>query len=1028
MPAANEGDGGVLEENPEMVAVGDNMMVVKNSTPPNTQVTYRVTVKYTGDIGAKSGVIQMAYPLPDHMTYDSDVEIKRSEIKYTTGDTGFFGGRVVTEPYVDTSSGKPILRATFEGLYTGTEIEVDVTGISQSHDYNSDGYMFWDGTAYAQDGASSAVSKTVRLWYPEDLQTTPETPEYRVSYVFTGELPDGAELLLPQTEFHKQGDTVTSANKPTEPEGYTIDGWERTDHKQTGDEAGNKVTPGDTFEMPGNDVTLTGTWTNNDPKQVQVEYRYADGSPDVAPAIGTGQDALILSPQTHKVGEQHTIAMLTTDFGWYSFDGWDVSLELKNQTYQPTSTSNGVYTFTVNGGTTITLDTAGGVIQTSALSGVATATPEETKVILTGSWTPYTGTIKFDSNGGQGSMSDMENVTPNDTRNLTKNTFTLQGMTFRGWSLYPGGGGTLWEDEASAAGFITQKGQTVTLYAQWSKEQFDITYDLTHTTSTEDKKTAEYGDRYETILKPEDGYTMENVEITMGGVDITDQVYDPSTGKVTIPEVTGDLVIRAEATNDDGPYDIEYDLTHVTSTENKTTIDSGESYETLLEPEDGYTITDVEITMDGEDITDDVYNPETGEVKIPSVTGDVVIKAEATDNTEDDTFTIEVTVEGGTATPGGTHGTVSVVPGDDQSFTFTPNEGYTLKGVYVDGNTVSFNNGQLSYIFENVQADHSIRVVFEKTATPGGGGNSGGGGGGTPSYTLTYESNGGTKYEDESYPRGTVVELDKVPVREGYTFTGWYADEELTELITEIKMTGNKTVYAGWERTGVPDWLNGKDHFAYVIGYPDGTVQPLDNISRGEVATIFFRLLDPEVREANLTNVNTFDDVNEGVWFNTPVSTMAKLGIVKGRSPNSFDPEAPITRAEFAAICARFDTAQRKGDSNFTDIAGHWAEAEIERAATLGWIMGYADGSFRPENDITRAEAMTMINRVLQRLPETEDDLLPDMNVWPDNQPGEWYYLAVQEATNSHDFDRKDDGLHEHWAQMTEDPDWKQYE
>ena len=241
-------------------------------------------------------------------------------------------------------------------------------------------------------------------------------------------------------------------------------------------------------------------------------------------------------------------------------------------------------------------------------------------------------------------------------------------------------------------------------------------------------------------------------------------------------------------------------------------------------------------------------------------------------------------------------------------------------------------------------------------------------------------------------------------------------------------MTSNKTVYAGWEATGVPDLLNGDDHFAYVIGYADGTVRPLDNISRAEVATIIFRLLDPDVRDEYLTTNNTFEDVNEGMWCNTAISTLARLGIVYGRTSTFFDPDASITRAEFAAICARFDDSGIEADSSFTDISGHWAEDEIERAATLGWIRGYTDGTFRPNNLITRAEAMTMINRVLQRLPEDEDDLLDDMNVWPDNQPDDWYYLAVQEATNSHDFNRKSDGVHEHWTEMTADPDWKQYE
>ena len=291
-------------------------------------------------------------------------------------------------------------------------------------------------------------------------------------------------------------------------------------------------------------------------------------------------------------------------------------------------------------------------------------------------------------------------------------------------------------------------------------------------------------------------------------------------------------------------------------------------------------------------------------------------------------------------------------------------------------------------------------------------------------YTLHYESNGGTSYKDESYSSGTTVTLDKAPVRESYTFTGWYADKALTDKITNVKMTGNKTVYAGWKATGVPDMLNGDDHYAYVVGYSDGTVRPNANISRAEVATIFFRLLKEEVRDGNLTTENTFADVTDGQWHNKAISTMAKLGAVKGRNAEAFDPDAPITRAEFATICARFDKTQISTGSNFTDISGHWAEKYIERAATLGWIAGYSDGTFRPSNYITRAEAMTMINRVLCRMPETESNLLPGMITWPDNQPGTWYYLAVQEATNSHDYDRKD-AIHEKWTALTEAPDWK---
>lgn len=329
--------------------------------------------------------------------------------------------------------------------------------------------------------------------------------------------------------------------------------------------------------------------------------------------------------------------------------------------------------------------------------------------------------------------------------------------------------------------------------------------------------------------------------------------------------------------------------------------------------------------------------------------------------------------------------------------------------------------GENGIVFETDGFSPFVLIWEEK-------GTSGGGGGGTTYYTLHYESNGGTEYADESYASGTTVQLDKVPTREGYTFTGWYADADLTEPITSIKMTSGKTVYAGWEITEVPDWLNGDDHFAYVIGYEDGTVQPLSNITRAEVATIFFRLLNEDVRTENLTETNVFTDVSADDWYNTAVSTMAALGIIKGRTETTFEPDAPITRAEFAAICARFDTGRTDGDSNFTDLSGHWAKDEIERAATLGWITGYPDSTFRPENAITRAEAMTMINRVLQRLPEDESDLLSNMQTWPDNLSSAWYYLAVQEATNSHDFDRKDDGVHEKWTALTENPDWTEFQ
>ena len=304
------------------------------------------------------------------------------------------------------------------------------------------------------------------------------------------------------------------------------------------------------------------------------------------------------------------------------------------------------------------------------------------------------------------------------------------------------------------------------------------------------------------------------------------------------------------------------------------------------------------------------------------------------------------------------------------------------------------------------------------------GGHGGNGGhGGSTRYTLTYVSNGGTEYKAERYSSGTTVKLSKTPVREGYHFTGWYADKNLTDKIDRIQMTKNKTVYAGWEKNAselhIPDMLNGDDHFAYVAGYTDGTVRPNAKITRAEVAMIFYRLLDEDVRAANETDSNSFSDVTNGMWFNTAVSTIARLGIVKGRSAEIFDPNAPITRAEFATVCARFDHSSVESDKSFFDIHGHWAETFIEHAAALGWVNGYMDGTFHPNATITRAEAMAMINRVLGRLPESEKDLLSGMKTWPDNaDPSAWYYLTVQEATNSHSFERKEDGVHERWIKL----------
>ena len=328
-------------------------------------------------------------------------------------------------------------------------------------------------------------------------------------------------------------------------------------------------------------------------------------------------------------------------------------------------------------------------------------------------------------------------------------------------------------------------------------------------------------------------------------------------------------------------------------------------------------------------------------------------------------------------------------------------------------------------------------------------------------YTLTYDVTGDlpegyTAPAKQTLVKGSSYTVADVPasvsgskdgVNGTFSFNGWKKDDG-TVLTGEQQLTADLTLHGVWTFTkkssggggggsrkptvtipdDVPTGLNGDDHYAYIVGYPDSTVRPQNGITRAEVATIFFRLLTDETRNANSTKSNSYSDVAAGAWYNHAVSTLSAMGIVKGDSHGKFNPNAPITRAEFAAIAARFDDKANTTAVDFSDIASHWAKDEISAAANNGWINGYTDGTFRPNNKITRAEAMTLVNRVLKRLPETAEDLHNDMIKWSDNSDtSAWYYLAVQEATNSHYYDLKEN-KHEKWSKLRETRDWTELE
>ena len=286
-----------------------------------------------------------------------------------------------------------------------------------------------------------------------------------------------------------------------------------------------------------------------------------------------------------------------------------------------------------------------------------------------------------------------------------------------------------------------------------------------------------------------------------------------------------------------------------------------------------------------------------------------------------------------------------------------------------------------------------------------------------------------TDREPITVDREAYVVSTQVYENAGAFWAAWVTDE-LDENYNVFSFTNTyKTVRT--EPVKVGPQLNRDDHVAYIMGYPDGTVQPKGEITRAEACTIFFRLLTDSSRDYYFSKTNDYTDVNAGDWFNNAISTLSNAGIVTGYNDGTFRPNQPITRGEMAKIIANFANLN-KGTKSFTDLSGHWSKSYVELAAGNGWIAGYPDGSFRPDQKITRAETVTMINRVLERVPAKELRLLSRsiMLTFPDNNPGDWYYIAIQEASNSHEYQRSvyETTGDEMWTKLIDNVDWTKLE
>ena len=388
----------------------------------------------------------------------------------------------------------------------------------------------------------------------------------------------------------------------------------------------------------------------------------------------------------------------------------------------------------------------------------------------------------------------------------------------------------------------------------------------------------------------------------------------------------------------------------------------------------------------------------------------------------------------------GQQNTTQTVPFGGTATSITPTwDGHAFKGWYTDNGTfvnlydftdpvtdnitlyakwVSIHDGTedkddhhfVTFVYTNASATNNGTAIAENTKIQVACGSD---------YTFTAAA-------DSGYILNTPTKVGSATLvaNGNNSFTLDNITSDITVTITATRQTTGGSSGGGGSTTR-PELEKG-DHFAYIVGYEDGTVRPENNITRAEVATIFFRLLTEESREAYYSEVNAFTDVSDGDWYNNAISTLVNADIITGYTDGSFRPDAYITRAELAAIASRFDDISG-GETRLTDIDGHWAEELISSAYNKGWVDGYPDGSFRPDQNITRAEVMTLVNRVLERAVD-QDGMLDDMVTWSDNQPSSWYYEAVQEATNSHDYSRDEGETLETWTEITPPRDWTELE
>ena len=889
-------------------------------------------------------------------------------------------------------------------------------------------------------------------------------PRYKVTYEYTGTVPTGAPEL-PKEASYKAGVPVTVADAPTLA-GYEFSGWTTSDAN---------ITNG-SFTMPSNKVTLTGSWALRSDLSYTVHY-YWNGTNDKVAEDKTVEGKTFNETVTETPvpvngytpvsadSKTITIGTGTNEITFYYYKNVTLTAEDRIVTYngqeQTVNTGYDVVVKADNGkdfklsgvdfkgvhasgtgkevdkydidfvGETVgKTDTTAKYIVANTVKGTLTITPIDTVVV----------TIKGNTdskvyNGTEQSVTgyDVEISDPKYTRDDFK--FTGNDKVYR-----------------------TDVGTT---YMGLKAEQFE------NKNSNFDKVT---------FVIENDGY----VEVTKRTVTLTSETasktYDGT--PLTKPEVTvtGDGFVLGEVTDIKATGSV----TNVSEGEvtNKITFVHGDAFNAdnyNIETSEGkLSITPLAVTVTAKD-----YTKYVGEK-------DPAFEATVTGTINNDTVSYTISRE-----KGETAGTYSITPAGAEAqgnYTVTYNAGtLTIKErPYIppvnppitDKITVEITGNSDSVVYDGAEhsvKDYTVKIsdsrYTEKDFTFSGKALASGINAGTYEMGLKADQfkNTNARFKNVEFiiKADGVLTITQRPLTitagsaEGiapvtcdkYTVEGLATGDKvdsvkITGIQSEpgespnvasdavIKNAKGEDVTANYKITYVNgvlkaiEVLNKEIHFNYVIGYTDGTIRPSNDISRAEVATIFFRLLTDEAREQYTTTAGDFTDVKAGMWCNRAIATLTNMGIIKGYTDGSFQPNKSITRAELATIIARF----AKLDVNtktFSDINGHWAQKNIELAAGNGWINGYEDGTFRPNNNITRAETFAMINRVLDRQTESVSDLLPtsDMNMWSDNMDADaWYYKDVQEATNYHKCDRVGDSVYEKWTEKVPDIDWASYQ